>query len=290
MVERLQTKENKNTRDNQRRLNSESNENNLTYCSKSDSELNESNLAYCSKFNLDTNESSLAYCSKSDLESNESNLAYQRQSDSKTNMRCLEYYRQLNSKSDKEYIEMFLIYALATLISGVKPGTTVTIKKNKRVLYESWSQYGGEFLESIGLKYIYLRETESCLVVMIYDEESIMKCVSTMEHKEFLSKLGYKGLEVDDYISRLKDRYERYHCPHELGLFLGIPIEDVKAFMDCSEQKCLMCGYWKVYYNRETAEELFRKYDMVRDFAIENLIIGNNSVSIVNCIRENFIN
>ena len=45
--------------------------------------------------------------------------------------------------------------------------------------------------------------------------------------------------------------------PHEIGVILGYPLEDVKGYMENGGQKCLLNGYWKVYNNPEEAKRKF---------------------------------
>lgn len=48
--------------------------------------------------------------------------------------------------------------------------------------------------------------------------------------------------------------------PHEIGLFLGYPVEDVKGFIE-NKASCAKCvGYWKVYGDEEKAQKLFNQY------------------------------
>ena len=47
--------------------------------------------------------------------------------------------------------------------------------------------------------------------------------------------------------------------PHEIGLFLGYPPEDVEGFIENSHE-CKMSGFWKVYGDVHSAELLFEKY------------------------------
>ena len=48
--------------------------------------------------------------------------------------------------------------------------------------------------------------------------------------------------------------------PHEVGLFLSYPPEDVKGFID-HRANCFKCaGLWKVYSDEEKARSLFEKY------------------------------
>ena len=53
--------------------------------------------------------------------------------------------------------------------------------------------------------------------------------------------------------------------PHEIGLFLGYPPEDVRAFVATGGAGCKLCGYWKVYHNVEAARACFARYDACRD-------------------------
>ena len=201
----------------------------------------------------------------------------------------LDFYNKLDSLQDKEYIETFLVYNLSLVIAGIKPAITVTIKKNNQKLYNSWNDFGSCFLDNIDLKFIELRESNDSIIAMIYDEYMLEKELSQKSHMEFLFNLGYpSNASISDYLNILKNRYEKYHCPHELGLFLGIPFEDVKDFMECTTKKCLFCGYWKVYNNGNKAKEIFNKYDKVEEYTMKNMLRGNSSRDLALSIKNSF--
>ena len=46
--------------------------------------------------------------------------------------------------------------------------------------------------------------------------------------------------------------------PHEIGLFLGYPPEDVEGFMH-NRKACKLCGIWKVYSNVDAAKRQFSR-------------------------------
>lgn len=48
--------------------------------------------------------------------------------------------------------------------------------------------------------------------------------------------------------------------PHEVGLFLGYPYDDVMAFIEHEGRDYLCCGCWKVYSNLESAKACFARY------------------------------
>lgn len=61
-------------------------------------------------------------------------------------------------------------------------------------------------------------------------------------------------------------------CPHEMGIFLGIPVEDVCGFVKHQGKNCLLCRYWKVYYDPLKAQKLFENYDCARKMVIQEVI------------------
>lgn len=48
--------------------------------------------------------------------------------------------------------------------------------------------------------------------------------------------------------------------PHEIGLFLSYPPEDVKGFINHRAGGFKCAGLWKVYGDEEKARSLFEKY------------------------------
>ncbi|WP_297639218.1 DUF3793 family protein [uncultured Clostridium sp.] len=190
-------------------------------------------------------------------------------------MGILEFYKNLSSMSSKEYIEKFLLYNTSLVISGVKPSETVTLKKTGENAYEKWIEYGESYLKAVGMEYISLRENKDALIILVYNREVLSRRLFEEKSKEFLMNLDYpKEENLDFYLKMLVKRYEAYNCPHELGLFLGIPIEDVKDFMECTDKKCLHCGYWKVYNNYAKAKETFEKYDNIKEKTVQHILNG----------------
>ena len=206
-------------------------------------------------------------------------------------MKYLDFHRKLNLMEEKEYMENFLVYNTSWVIAGVKPAVTIAFKKKDEKMYGNWKKYGEDFIRDINLKYIELRENDDFIIIMIYDEEVLKSNLDKKDEINFLVNLGYpKEVEINEYVKTLKNRYGKYNCPHELGLFLGIPFEDVKDFMECTTKKCLLCGYWKVYNNSEVAQIIFNQYDRIKDYTIKNMLEGNSSRIIVSSIKDSFCN
>lgn len=52
--------------------------------------------------------------------------------------------------------------------------------------------------------------------------------------------------------------------PHEIGLFLGYPLEDVQGFIENRAEGYKCVGCWKVYGDEEYAKQEFRAIKIVQ--------------------------
>ena len=62
--------------------------------------------------------------------------------------------------------------------------------------------------------------------------------------------------------------------PHEIGVFLGYPLEDVKGFIENKGKNFLYSGYWKVYSDVERAKSYCRHWEQVRDRLLQVMDTG----------------
>ena len=62
--------------------------------------------------------------------------------------------------------------------------------------------------------------------------------------------------------------------PHEIGLFLSYPPEDVKGFIENRAANYKLSGLWKVYGDEKKAKELFVKYKKCTDIYCERYEAG----------------
>lgn len=200
------------------------------------------------------------------------------------------FYKMLNTMNDKDYIETFISYNVALISATLKPSITLNlVKGGTKNLFILWNSYGENYLEKLHLNYIKLRETENSLIILIYNKELLLKYLNFQENKLFLNRIGYASpINIKNALETLTLRYELYSCPHELGIFLGYPLNDVKAFMKCSKDKCLLCGYWKVYNKADEAQSIFKLFDTVKNSAVNNIINGIKAENLSNILKCKF--
>ena len=64
--------------------------------------------------------------------------------------------------------------------------------------------------------------------------------------------------------------------PHEIGVFLGYPLDDVKGFIKNEGKKYLMIGYWKVYSDLAERGWSSRNTTGQRDCAVNEFLTGKS--------------
>ena len=104
-----------------------------------------------------------------------------------------------------------------------------------------------------------MRYGKARALIYVYRPDRLQKDLMDEQAKRLLREQGYDGLAPAGCLSRLRQRLtQEPEFPHEIGLFLGYPPEDVRGFMEHRPCKCVGC--WKVYGDPAAAEKVFRQY------------------------------
>lgn len=116
-------------------------------------------------------------------------------------------------------------------------------------------------------------------IIFLYRHDMLENHLRKQEVRHFLEQYGYLDMSVSGVLARLRQRYAGYamrqeEFPHELGVVLEYPVEDVEGFIENQGKNCLMERYWKVYHNQECAERIFRLYDQAKEVAMEEIVAG----------------
>ena len=170
----------------------------------------------------------------------------------------------LNSLPDRDFLMAKIAIEAAPTIAGLKPSSLITFSTKSRNLHRLWERFKGEGRSFLGLQYSELKKTESYTLVLFYRSELLGEVVAQAENVALFDQLGCPcGKSLEQILQHLRDKLE-HAFPHEIGLLLGIPREDVIGFMNKGGSDCLLCGYWKVYHNPVRAVSIFQGYDKAK--------------------------
>ncbi|MCC8127246.1 MAG: DUF3793 family protein [Clostridiales bacterium] len=124
-----------------------------------------------------------------------------------------------------------------------------------------------------------LYQGENRDVLLLYRDTRMKNLLSDPKICRFLQKYGYTSFNIAAVLRRLRHRYSQYaggngEFPHELGVLLDYPVEDVESYILNRGENSLMTRYWKVYHNLPKAEQIFRAYDAAKEQAMAEIIGG----------------
>ena len=168
------------------------------------------------------------------------------------------------SSNDRKRLETVLAYHTAPTFMGFKCGSLLTLSVKDYDLDELARLFEeGCFGRRIRARFI-SRSKERTLIY-VYDIKLLSELLTDTRITQFLSTYGYdKARDIDGCLDTLCRKLQEKDFPHEVGIFLGYPLEDVEGFIRNCGQRCKYCGIWKVYGDVERAKALFECYRSCR--------------------------
>lgn len=154
-----------------------------------------------------------------------------------------------------------LVRHCSPTLAGMKTGSVFTCPCTSRSETIAHIRNLNRRLGPKGLRIIPLRFTEHNVLVYVYRPGQLKRDLSSDQAVQLLTEHGYTDLRTEFCLAKLMERFrESGEFPHELGLFLGYPPEDVSGFIEnkACGHKCVGC--WKVYGDVEAARKTFAKY------------------------------
>lgn len=175
-------------------------------------------------------------------------------------------------------LEERLAFHCGPALTGIKPSNIMSFKSED---YKRISEDLHNIEKSLihrGIYFEVLFESQSHILIMVYQKKALEKCLKCEIGKSILSQQGYPDCEnVYDYLFYLKKRIleSNGEFPHEIGVFLGYPIEDVLGFIQHKGKSFKLNGYWKVYGDEKKASSMFQKYNECRSRLCNQIALGN---------------
>ena len=121
-----------------------------------------------------------------------------------------------------------------------------------------------------GVRIHVLAQRPASVLLLVYRPQLLGRVLGGPREAAFLVALGYEPADVQACLQHLARRVAvsdqlagaQRTCafPHEVGLFLGYPFEDVVAFIENGGRGSVACGCWKVYSQERDAAECFCRY------------------------------
>ena len=155
--------------------------------------------------------------------------------------------------------EEILIRQGAPTLAGIKTGSLFPCPCEDHEALMTDIRRLNRRLSPKGLCLLPLRFLPGQALLYLYRPAGLRRDLRDAQASELLRQAGYGDESCERCVARLVCRFrEGKEFPHEVGLFLSYPPEDVKGFIEHRPCKCVGC--WKVYENEEAAKKTFAKY------------------------------
>ena len=185
---------------------------------------------------------------------------------------------------DLKSVETQLALQCAPLITGLKISNLLNVAKESEKLVCA-------FLKKSKISYYLLMRTKQKIFFLLFNRIELEKYMAQEEMHEWLRKEGYTELGFGKILRTFRNRYQKHmeegkEFPHEMGIILGYPMEDVKGFVENQGKNFLYSGYWKVYENKQEKILLFQKFEQAKETLIQMLGNGIDMLQIIEYYRE----
>ena len=179
------------------------------------------------------------------------------------------------SKQECRQFEQKLAYHTAPSLLGIKCANLVSLRLDQFDVAEQSARFNRKAV-SRGLKIRLMCRCQRCMLVLVYNEKLLSASLADPCRRRILARYGYAPepdlqRDLDRLVQRMGQAVE---FPHEIGIFLGYPTEDVEGFIAHKGEHYKLCGSWKVYGDPEQAQRSFRNYERCRKFLCNKLNQG----------------
>lgn len=157
--------------------------------------------------------------------------------------------------------EELLVRHGAPTLAGLKTANLFTCPCDNKQDILSFVRQQNSRLQRKGVRMIPLRFSDHKALLYLYRPHRLSADLSNGEAEALLAARGYDLSSCDRCVVQLVRRLRQSQdFPHEIGLFLGYPAEDVRGFIENRAQGCKCVGCWKVYGDEAAAQKTFAQY------------------------------
>lgn len=177
----------------------------------------------------------------------------------------------------RDFERMMANYCAPTLM-GMKAGNIFSVPYEEKNRVMDLDNTYNRQLNPHGIYIEILCLCERRALIYVYRREDLWRELHRKEQKEYLESLGYEvSGDIYSVLQTLKERIGRKgEFPHEIGVFLSYPMEDIRGFIRFKGKEFKINGYWKVYGDVHKTKGLFESFSRCRKIMCEGLSQGKN--------------
>ena len=146
-------------------------------------------------------------------------------------------------------------------LAGLKTGSLFSCPYGNRTQLTCELRALNRKLVPKGLRVIPLSTLRGRALIYLYRPRRLKNDLANDEASALLAEYGYPVDGGERCLVKLAEKLRSHEAfPHEIGLFLGYPPEDVRGFIENQAAHAKLNGCWKVYGDVNMARKVFEKY------------------------------
>ncbi|MCK5305976.1 MAG: DUF3793 family protein [Candidatus Omnitrophica bacterium] len=192
----------------------------------------------------------------------------------------------------------YLMVRLAAILMKLKPSCLLCLcnceKSGGGDYYDLWKEQKVGIARKLKISFKELKNTSWGKQVLFYNPEILFDTVTQPENYIFLKKFGYSSCKnTKDYLDTLKKRFCAFDnsnplFPHEIGIFLGYPLKDVKGFIEKGSLPLTGMGRWQVFGEPEESRRLMQMRDKAEKVFLNLIKNGRNPALLIERLSVHF--
>jgi hypothetical protein len=203
-----------------------------------------------------------------------------------------EFHNIIRSLGCRDRLRLLFRYAAAPVVHGCRPSALLTVGV---CCFDSWMESKDELLKELNICCETLIIGDDTFVLFPYKVAALARALANPKAIDILRGRGYfipesaegpgpeaealrANLTKTHLIPTLTERYVTHNVginpefPHEIGIFLGYPPEDVTAFIENDGKNYACRTHWKVYHEPDAAREICDRIDRAKSAEADKLI------------------
>lgn len=191
---------------------------------------------------------------------------------------CQEVF-EIVRNMDLSRVENKMALQCAPIITGIKVSNLLIVSSKDEDTVRV-------ILRKTGIIHYRLLRKNYKTIFLLFRISQLTIHLQDAEVQSVLKENGYCEFSLGGILRTFQCRYETYMnqgegFPHEIGVLLGYPVEDVIGFINQKGQNYLYSGYWKVYRDIEEKKKVFAQFENAKEELIVLLASGYEIQSII---------
>lgn len=171
--------------------------------------------------------------------------------------------RRLSPLDDSQYLAGVLAYHAAPTLGGIKPASLLRPVSRTRDFRAALPSAAAFLRASFDVEVAHLSDSGPGRLLLIYNGGRVAECFECPGAVDIFEEAGYRPARPptpEAIIGQIAERCRGGAFPHEIGVVLGYPPDDVRCFIRGETGNARCAGCWRSNLDPERSARSMRRF------------------------------